>query len=156
MDVNMTSALFLSSRFWSSFFKVASLMKEKTVILVANKSDLPAAADLSGLPWRAVEVSALTGEGIGTLEERMVELVLGGKAPEEAGETLVTTARHKEALVRAARHLDQALEALAAALPEDLVSLDLEAALGALGEITGQTATEDIIERIFARFCVGK
>jgi len=68
----------------------------------------------------------------------------------------VTNARHKEALERAGKHLLGAQESLRSGMPDDLVALDLTAALNALGEITGETVTEDLLETIFNRFCIGK
>jgi tRNA modification GTPase len=69
---------------------------------------------------------------------------------------MVTSPRHKEALNRALDHVSAAQAAHQAGQLPDLVAIDLVAAAGALGEITGQTASEDLVETIFAKFCVGK
>ncbi|MFN2167827.1 MAG: tRNA uridine-5-carboxymethylaminomethyl(34) synthesis GTPase MnmE, partial [Anaerolineae bacterium] len=69
---------------------------------------------------------------------------------------LVTSPRHKEALRRALDHVDAARTAHRAGVEVDLLAIDLTAAVQALGEITGQTASEDLVETIFANFCVGK
>jgi tRNA modification GTPase len=80
--------------------------------------------------------------------------VLGGQAqPQDA---LVSSARHRDALRRGAEQLDAARATLAGGLPLDFVAIDLRAALEALGEITGETATSDLLDRIFAEFCIGK
>jgi tRNA modification GTPase len=99
--------------------------------------------------------STLTGTGLSALEATLADLVLGGKTIQ--GESaLVTSARHQEALRRAAEHLRASLVPLQQALPLDFVSIDLRAAYDALGEITGETASEDLLERIFSEFCIGK
>jgi tRNA modification GTPase len=68
----------------------------------------------------------------------------------------VNNPRHKEALDRALSHAAAAREAWQAKVEADLVTIDLAAAISALGEITGQTASEDLVETIFGTFCVGK
>jgi tRNA modification GTPase len=69
---------------------------------------------------------------------------------------LVSSARHKDALRRGLEHIQAAEVTLADGLPLDFVAIDLRAALEALGEITGETATADLLDRIFAEFCIGK
>jgi tRNA modification GTPase len=131
----------------------------RPLILVLNKSDLPpacaeeeATALWPGAP--VVRTSALAPEGVADLETAIAGLALDGLA--HAGEALVASARHRDALRRAAEALRTAGEALASEIPLDLVALDLRDALDALGEITGETATADLLERIFAEFCIGK
>jgi tRNA modification GTPase len=69
---------------------------------------------------------------------------------------MVSNVRHQQALSSTLASLDQALETLKARQPIDLLSVDLMAARGALGLITGETATEDLLDRIFSEFCIGK
>jgi tRNA modification GTPase len=69
---------------------------------------------------------------------------------------VVANARHAEALRRAGNHVTAAIDALAGGLPEDFISIDLRGALDALGQITGETASEDLLDTIFERFCIGK
>ncbi len=106
-------------------------------------------------PMDGVAVSALTGWNLEVLETAILDLALGGTVsrPESA---LVTHSRHKQALRAAARQIDQAKASLEAGLPADFASIDLRGVLGALGTITGETATEDVIAEIFSRFCIGK
>ena len=128
---------------------------DKAVLVAANKSDLPPGVDANGLPWLQVSTSALTGEGLAELENGMVNSVLGGRVvPSDA--PLVTNPRHKEALLRAKEHLEHARASAAEKMPEDFVTIDLTAALNALGEITGETVTEELLDTIFSRFCIGK
>ena len=76
-------------------------------------------------------------------------------SPEEAG-GLLTDQRQEEAASRAREAVRRALEALEGGLTPDAVLTDAEEALDAIGELTGRTAREEIVERIFSRFCVGK
>ncbi|MBI4216948.1 MAG: tRNA uridine-5-carboxymethylaminomethyl(34) synthesis GTPase MnmE [Chloroflexi bacterium] len=130
-------------------------LQGKAALAAVNKSDLPRRADLSRLPWPAVSVSALTGEGLEELEGRLAAPVLGGQVVCADGAT-VASARHHAALSQAAQRLAAARTALETDLPEDFIALDLAATLDALGEITGEKASEGLLEAIFSRFCVGK
>jgi tRNA modification GTPase len=85
----------------------------------------------------------------------MVDAVLGGRVV-ASDAPLVTNPRHKEALLSAREHLDHARTALQECLPDDFITIDLNAALSALGEITGETITDELLETIFSRFCIGK
>jgi tRNA modification GTPase len=131
----------------------------RPAILVLNKADLPcqlseetARALWPGAPL--VATSTLTDDGLATLEEQIATLALGGTT--QAGDTLVSSARHKDALRRGLENIQAAEATLADGLPLDFVAIDLRAALEALGEITGETATADLLDRIFAEFCIGK
>ena len=123
-------------------------------LIVANKSDLvdhSAGPPVPGAVW----VSALTGAGFAELERRLAELVTGGQAP-MVDQAIVSNRRHKLALDRAHEHLLAAANGLEAGLPEDLASVDVRAAVDALGAITGESATEDLLDAIFRNFCIGK
>jgi tRNA modification GTPase len=135
--------------------ELTDFLAEKTALVVANKCDLPRQAELDELPWLQVSTSALTGEGLEELENAMVNSVLGGKIV-TSDALLVTNPRHKEALQRAERHLAHARTAIEEKLPDDFVTIDLTAALNALGEITGETVTDELLDTIFSRFCIGK
>jgi len=104
---------------------------------------------------QVVAVSAQTGEGLEALEASLVHPYL---VPEsDASESvIVTAARHAGALEAANMALDHALETTRACLPGDFIAIDVRGALDALGEITGETVTEEIVHRIFQDFCVGK
>ncbi|MBR3704339.1 MAG: tRNA uridine-5-carboxymethylaminomethyl(34) synthesis GTPase MnmE [Oscillospiraceae bacterium] len=125
-------------------------------ILVWSKSDLSdgsSAMMLKEMPVAQVSVSSLTGEGLDTLERAVAKLFPQGEVP--AGLTLTNT-RQAEAVERAVRSIGGALEALCGGLTPDAVLTDAEGALNALGELTGRTLREDLVGRIFERFCVGK
>ena len=135
--------------------ELIDFLAEKTVLVVANKCDLPRQAELDELSWLEVSTSALTGEGLEELENAMVNSVLGGKIV-TSDALLVTNPRHKEALQRAERHVAHARAAIEEKLPDDFVTIDLTAALNALGEITGETVTDELLDTIFSKFCIGK
>lgn len=125
-------------------------------LLVVNKIDLAtpgAVPEWAGTFRETVRVSARTGEGLAALEERLAALLLGegAPAPEQA---LVTRAHQRDSLRRALDALGRVLENYEAS-PEFL-SIDLRDALDALGEISGETTPEDILDRIFSSFCIGK
>ncbi|MGD9892157.1 MAG: tRNA uridine-5-carboxymethylaminomethyl(34) synthesis GTPase MnmE, partial [Dehalococcoidia bacterium] len=69
---------------------------------------------------------------------------------------VIANARHAEALRRAGDHVGAALDAVNGGMPVDFISIDLRGALDALGQITGETASEDLLDTIFRRFCIGK
>jgi tRNA modification GTPase len=129
------------------------------VIVVENKADLPSAlraGDAEAL-WPGapvVSVSCVTHEGLEELAKAVGRLALGGEL--HPADAVVSSARHQDALRRAGEHLRAAQQTLGDKLPLDFVSIDLRAALAALGEITGETATDDLLDRIFAEFCIGK
>ena len=121
-------------------------------ILVLTKSDLGGvAAPETKLP--AVRVSSVTKDGLPALCEAVTGLFPLPSAP--AGEIL-TNARQAEAVSRALASLEAAYDAMSAGCTPDIVLTETEAAMSALGELTGRSIREDITNRIFARFCVGK
>ncbi len=132
-------------------------------IFVASKRDLSGRTseaarridgDARNRPAACVSLSALTGEGLEELETAVAALFPAGEPAESGG--LLTDQRQEEAAGRAREAVCRALEALQDGLTPDAILTDAEEALDALGELTGRTAREEIVERIFSRFCVGK
>lgn len=133
--------------------EIMALLNRKKVLPVVNKIDLPLKVEVPEIPGEHVCISALTGEGMEALEEKILQVVPALPAPEAA---LVSHARHRDALCRAEAALCRALETLNNKIPEDLAALDISQALEALGEITGETLRDELLEMIFKNFCIGK
>ena len=125
-------------------------------ILVRNKTDLPPRLELPAEQHRpVVAVCALTGAGIDLLADAIQQAVWGGSLQADMFEVMIN-ARHQDALLRGRDALERAAEALRADAPLEVVAMDLRTAAHAVGEIAGQTATEDLLDRIFSQFCIGK
>jgi len=131
------------------------MAKDKRCLLVVNKSDretlelTPPFTDLEAVP-----LSAKTGSGLDGLKEKISTLFFSGGEISES--TLVSDRRHREALLRANEALTRFREAISATHDPEFLALDLKEALQALGEITGETTPDDILDKIFSRFCIGK
>ena len=126
----------------------------RACIALLNKSDLGQVIEASDLPFDyVVPISAKTGAGMELLEQAM-DMLFADDAPCDG--SLLTNARQAEAIVRARDSLRLAQRSMQAGLTPDAVLVDVEAAMLALGEVTGRTMREDITNRIFERFCVGK
>jgi tRNA modification GTPase len=129
----------------------------RPALVVANKCDLAqersddspeAVAGLSVL-----RTSALTGEGLPALRERIVALATGGAASEPG---MLTSLRHHQAITSALAAMGDAARANAGGIPHEMILLDLYRGLGALDSLTGQTSSDDILNLIFSTFCIGK
>lgn len=126
-------------------------------LIVLTKGDLPACIGDEEVQRhfpnvRAITVCAQTGEGMELLCRSLVSF-----APDEEDESCaLTQARHVQAALRACDSLDDASSAIKQGYPLDMAAIDLAAALDALGEITGETMRESVIDEVFSRFCVGK
>ena len=129
---------------------------DKQRILVRNKVDLPARLQFaSSLKGPVVEVSCVTGQGIEPLKDIMKELAWSGEIRAEMLQVMINS-RHQDALNRARVAVQRTLAALAENQTLELVALDLRIAVNAVGEIVGQTTTEDLLDFIFRQFCIGK
>jgi tRNA modification GTPase len=132
-------------------------------IVVLNKCDLVrngqtgscASADLPGVS-RIVKLSALTHDGLDTLKRLLVEHVIGRRPAMDDSGVMVTNVRHQEALRKTIDHLELAVKSLESGQSEEFVSVDLRNALDFLGEIIGTVTSEDVLNNIFGKFCIGK
>jgi tRNA modification GTPase len=125
-------------------------------VIVVNKRDLPQkieAAALNGSP--RVTVSAKTGQGFDELNAALRAFLLAQKT-NLADDLILTSARQYEAIGKACAALGAACDALDNRVPHEMVLLDIYRALSALDELTGEVVTEDILDRIFSTFCIGK
>ena len=134
--------------------------KNRPVLLLLNKSDREQriSSDEIQRMWphsSFIATSTLSDAGLIELEEAIADLALAGNTV-HAESVLVTNTRHQEALRHAAEHMRASFISLEQALPLDFVSIDLRAAYDALGEVTGETATDDLLDKIFSEFCIGK
>ena len=131
--------------------------KAQPVIVLVNKDDLPRRIDLEeiqGVFPYVCPVSALTGQGMDTLDRIVGRVLQTGDISCDG--TVLTNLRHAQAVAAAAAALEAATCALMEGVTPDVVLTELEAALSALEEITGRRVSEEIITKIFERFCVGK
>ena len=139
--------------------RLLTAVEGRPALVAVNKSDLAGegsaaqevAGVLAGVP--ALATSALTGEGIAALRERILALATGGAASEPG---MLTSLRHHQAIETALAALADAAQANSTAIPHEMILLDLYRALGALDSLTGQTTSDDILNLIFSTFCIGK
>lgn len=136
-----------------------SLGAEKRTIVLLNKSDLPSGVSagevkrlFKGFPL-FLKISALNGSGIGVLEKHIVS---SAKAAYKPGEPVIARQRHFEALSNAVKSLEGAKKSSETGYTEEISAFHLREALNYFGVITGETATEEILDNIFKNFCVGK
>jgi len=138
--------------------QLMKLIREKKAVIVINKSDLPAKISLEGIREKGREyllISALSGDGVDKLKSAIFHSNLRNWTEEREG-VVVTNIRHKTALDKTSSSLGRALGLFLADEPLEFFSIELRDALDSLGEITGTVTTEDILDKIFSTFCIGK
>ena len=140
--------------------EILEFIKGKNAIILVNKTDIAMNIDTELLcrytdRENIIFVSVKENEGMDRLTERFKEMFLSGDV--EAKESvMINNVRHKNMLAKAIEALDRASVTIETRMPEDFISMDLQDALTALGEITGDSVDDEIIDRIFTRFCLGK
>ncbi|HEU20400.1 MAG TPA: tRNA uridine-5-carboxymethylaminomethyl(34) synthesis GTPase MnmE [Deltaproteobacteria bacterium] len=134
--------------------------KGKQSMVVINKSDLPHILNDSDLedihthiPHR---ISAKQGDGLAELREKLYAIARKALNDDDQSDIVLTNLRHKEAFEKASEHLHAAYAAVLQGMSPEFSALDIKEALDALGEIVGDTAPEDVLDRIFSTFCIGK
>lgn len=141
-------------------FSILSHIGEKKAIVILNKTDLPKAFDETEIekllpkPY-IIEASVANGEGIEELENVVENLVYGGEV-KQSDSMMVTNVRHKNLLEEADSSLADAIEMAKSCQPLELLEIDASRAYECLGAIIGEAVEEDIINEVFARFCLGK
>ena len=136
---------------------MASLKKKNTIVLI-NKSEgesLFNKADLREISDCVIEFSVKEKKGLDILEKTVAEMFSMGEISQN-DDAIVTAVRHKDALIKAKEALRSAIGAIECGIELNMTFIDIENAISALGEITGQTVAEEIVDRIFHSFCVGK
>ena len=133
--------------------RLLKAIEGRPAVVAVNKSDLASGITDEAAGAGALRTSALTGEGIPALRERILALATGGAASEPG---MLTSLRHHQAITTALAALADAAQANANAIPHEMIMLDLYRALWALDSLTGQTTPDDILNLIFSTFCIGK
>ncbi|TET52202.1 MAG: tRNA uridine-5-carboxymethylaminomethyl(34) synthesis GTPase MnmE [Actinomycetota bacterium] len=140
--------------------KIIKKIEEKKTICCINKKDIRQKINIDNIVGHfptenIIKISALKGYGVKELEERIKKMILdNGESGIE--EKIIVNARHKNILKQIRNMLKKALEAMEINLSEEFPSSDLRIAYDLIGEITGETARDDILDRVFSRFCIGK
>lgn len=129
----------------------------KTLLAVANKIDTVAAPELAAYQSVAdtVFISAARGQGLEGLKQKLIDKVRVNQL-DTSDQTIVTNLRHYQSLENTNAALDDVLNGIALNISGDLLAADIRRALYALGEITGEITTEDLLDNIFTKFCIGK
>ncbi len=139
---------------------IIELIQHKQAIVLMNKTDLPMILEESKveglLPGKPlIKISLVDGKGLDELEKAIVDLVYGGLVKTKES-SLITNIRHKYALEKAEESVRDAIKAIHNNLSLDFVEVDIKNCWESLGEIIGETLEEDILDKIFANFCIGK
>lgn len=145
-------------------YQIADKLKNSTALAILNKTDKGGEATKDmiirelGFPESAIVETATPKDeppsGIEALEDKIADMFITGKA--DTGEVFISNERQKDSLLKAKNSISLALDAAENGAPFDLLYIDLEDSLSALGEVIGLTVQEEIIDQVFSRFCVGK
>ena len=134
-----------------------SIESEK-VIGILNKIDMEKKLDITNLTkvkkW--IEISALENIGIDTLENEIYNFILSENIEDSSEKLIITNIRHKSALEKTKKSIENIFETIDMGYPMDLIAVDLNDALDSLSEVTGEISSEDLLDHIFSNFCVGK
>lgn len=160
-DADLIIAIFDSSKDLTDEDKeILDIIKGKKVIIVLNKIDLENKIDekneyLKNISDNIVKISALNETGIENIYDKINEMFNLNEINLDNG-TVITNLRHKNLISKAIENVNKAEETLEKGMPTDVIAIFIKDILEALGEITGEEVTENIINEIFARFCLGK
>lgn len=136
--------------------EIFNSLDNKNVIVILNKSDISnTPTDKMFEDFATISLSAKTGEGLEELSSAIEKMFKLGKIRAKDSNA-ITNLRHKEALSAAYNSISAAINALDNNIPYDMVSIDLTDCASHLGEITGKTVSDEIVDKIFSRFCLGK
>lgn len=139
---------------------IIKIIKNKNAIILFNKTDLPNKFNINDLEKllpdkKIIKSSIINGVGLDTLEKAIEEMFLIGKVKINE-DVIVNNVRHKNQLIKAKSNILDALNSLNMKMPIDCIEVDLKNCWSNLGEITGDTVAENIIDKIFENFCIGK
>ena len=138
---------------------ILNILDDKNAIIVLNKIDITKECVdkkiFENKNKKIVTISTKTGEGIEELLDTMVKIASNEEIKND-GELLVINTRHKVSVIKAQEALKKAIDTIEAGMPIDVIAIYIKEILEELGKITGETVTEDIINEIFSKFCLGK
>ena len=160
-ESDLVIAIFdLSKPFDDEDEKIIDLLNNKKSIIILNKEDLEMKADrqviLDAFPNnKIIDMSILNDKGIKELEDEILNLFFDGEI-QVKNTTLITNIRHRDLLIKARDNIVSAINDVKKNIPLDAIEIDLRYAFTQLGEITGETIGEDILDKIFKDFCIGK
>lgn len=141
--------------------EIISLLQNKKVIVLLNKSDLSARVDEKDIEqvlkksFPVIKISLKTNEGLSEIEKEIKNIFFRGELKSNH-QILITNVRHKEALQEAYDSLKLVKKSIEDEMPEDFYSIDLMSAYASLGKIIGEQVDDDLVEEIFSKFCMGK
>lgn len=150
----------ISTELTKEDLQILKLIENKKALILINKTDLSQKADLDKAKElmnnkKIIKISLMEEKGLEEVEEAIEELVYKGEIKAK-DRLLVTNVRHKNSLERALKSMREGTEAIEKKMPLDFVEVDVKNTWEVLGEITGDTVAEDIIDHIFKNFCIGK
>ena len=142
-------------------YDIMEMIREKKCIILFNKTDMESLVSFDDLKYKTddshimIKISAKENTGIDDFEKAVEKMFFQGKIREN-DEVMITNMRHKEALLEVKESLLQVKKSLDAGMPEDFYSIDLMSAYQSLGRIIGEETSEDLVNEIFSKFCMGK
>ncbi len=157
---DLVIALFDASRELDQEDKqILELLRNRKSIIVLNKSDLEKKWEKEELELPdttpILQLSVLKGEGIQDLEDKILSLFYEGEVVQKS-DVLVTNVRHRDLIGKAIESMERVLNDYAMGIPIDCLEVDVKSTWEILGEITGETIEDDVLDKIFKEFCVGK
>lgn len=134
--------------------EIFSLVKQKPYLAVINKCELTRRCTPPPEIKNILEISAKEKTGLDALQKKIGEMLLGGDF--SADSVMITNERHKDACISAQADLERAIRTIGDGIGEDIASVYLESAAAHLGQITGKTVSDEVLDEVFSRFCIGK
>jgi tRNA modification GTPase len=140
---------------------IAHHIRGQSGVALLNKNDLPRAIDVDDLRAVGVELPvlplcALRTEGIANLKCELTHALEILRGPSQGEQLAISRERHRDALARALEALEAAKHSTLASMPPEIIAVDVTLAADALGQISGEVNTEDVLDAVFREFCIGK